>query len=178
MAGRPAGGWYAFLPLLPVGTATADRIITDHDKYKKTGGPAEAPVFCVSGAGPHAEGLPFMRFLEGCPSLMPFGEAIQEKILVGVGPAGGLPASVISVPAPSFQRSASADTVGPSPVFQKATSRASYLRARTRSSGDLRRPGPSRSPSRPARKQSPRRRAAARPVKARAWAGWRIAGAS
>lgn len=69
---------------------------------------------------------------------------------------------------------------GPSPIFQKAasTSRASCLRARTRNSGVLRRPGPSRSPSRPARRQSPRRRAAARKGKARAWAGWRTADAS
>lgn len=69
---------------------------------------------------------------------------------------------------------------GPSPVFQKAasTSRASCPRARTRNSGVLRRPGPSRSPSRPARRQSPRRRAAARKGKARAWAGWRTADAS
>ena len=64
------------------------------------------------------------------------------------------------------------------PRVLRITSRASCPRARTRSSGGLRRPGPSRSPSRPARKQSPRRRAAARPAKARAWAGWRIAGAS
>lgn len=67
---------------------------------------------------------------------------------------------------------------GPSLVFQKATSRASCPRARTRNSGGLRRPGPNRAPSRPARRQSPRRRAAARPAKARAWAGWRTAGAS
>ena len=63
---------------------------------------------------------------------------------------------------------------------QKAasTSRASCPRARTRNSGGLRRPGPSRAPSRPARRRSPRKRAAPWPVRARAWAGWRTAGAS
>ena len=168
------------MPLLPAETVSADTIITDHDRYKKTGGPAEATdLFRVfrgrpSCGGPAFYGRFFRRDVR-LPCLL--GRRSRKRFLWSL--SGRRLARLRYIRSGDFLPKARfSGRRGPSLVFQKATSRASCPRARTRNSGGLRRPEPNRAPSRPARRQSPRRRAAARPAKARAWAGWRTAGAS
>lgn len=161
--------------------AAADTIISAHNGYTKR--PALAlratGLFCIFRGRPSCGGpASYGRFFkEGCPSSMPFGATIPEEILVEPVRQEACPPSLYP-----FRRLLAKGplqrTPWALPRVLRITSRASCPRARTRNSGGLRRPGPNRAPSRPARRQSPRRRAAARPAKARAWAGWRTAGAS
>lgn len=162
----------------------SSRLVTDtHKDRRPCCGP---PVFFHAFGGQdchHADNGPaWDRGEEGIPTCRAFVTADWEKSL-GTGSTGGCHYPLRCLNKMRWggaHKISFGQCCGPSLVFQNAasTSRASCPRARTRNSGGLRRPGPSRVPSRPARKQSPRRRAAARPVKARAWAGWRTAGAS
>ena len=58
-------------------------------------------------------------FLGGMSVFHAFWGDDPGKDSCGACPAGGLPAFVISVPATSCQRPASADAVGPPPCFKK-----------------------------------------------------------